>query len=167
MALLLEGRFLKWNRRNRWTVIIAGCIAAAFMVWLWGFTHQRPYEQQTETAPEPSGETAAEPEPDESDVGTESRYLPPAKEDAYVKSEKPAEKTEQKPESEPEPEPEPEPSSQKGEEKDAPAEESVPEEDSEWKRPEWPEWPDWSERQTIPRRTVTGTVGSVPRWDDR
>lgn len=161
MALLLEGRFLKWNRRNRWTVIIAGCIAAAFMVWLWGFTHQRPYEQQTETAPEQAEEPEAEAEPDESDTESESRYLPPAKEDASVKSEKPAEKTEQKPESEPEP------SSQKGEEKDAPAEESVPEEDSEWKRPEWPEWPVWSERQTIPRRTVTGTVGSVPRWDDR
>lgn len=129
------------------------------MVWLWGITHRQPYERQTETTPEPVGETAAE--PDESDAETESRYLPPAKEDASVKPEKPAEKTEQKPESEPEP------SSQKGEEKDAPAEESVPEEDSEWKRPEWPEWPDWSERQTIPRRTVTGTVGSVPRWDDR
>ncbi len=159
---------MKWNKRNRWTVIVAACITALFVIWLWGFTHQEPLPEKPETAKEqPEAEPEAQEEP-EQDSG--SRYLPSSEESAKEQPERTPEPSlpdhpepEESEESPAELEPEPE----KPSEKDAPNDGDVPDWKSGWKEPEWPEWPEWSERKTIPRRTVTGTVGSVPRWDDR
>lgn len=162
----MEGRHLNWTKKNRRTVIIAACVTVLFVVWLWGFTHRGPAPQQPEVSREQPAQSQEEPEQPE-----QSRYLPSA-EEAQSESGKSPEKPQPVPKepekapAEPEPLPvEPEPLPEEPSEKDVPAKEDVPDWESGWKEPDWPEWPEWSERQTIPRRTVTGTVGSVPRRD--
>lgn len=157
---------MNWTKKNRRAVIIAACITVLFVVWLWGFTHRGAYPEQPAVSREEPTELREEPEEPE-----QPRYLPSA-EEAQSKPEQTPEKPQSTPkepekapvESDPLPE-EPEPVPAEPPEKDIPAKEDAPEWESGWKEPEWPEWPEWSERQTIPRRTVTGTVGSVPRKD--
>lgn len=166
-------KFLKWNSRNRRAVIIAACITVLFVVWLWGFTHQPHHltpaeapQDQSEPPQEEPEQGTSEGEQEEDSQGSDSRYLPSS--DAPAKKQEQGSKKPEAAREEPEePAEEPEPAPEEPSEKDVPPEEDVPEWQSGWKEPEWPEWPDWEDRQTIPRRTVTGTVGSVPRWGDR
>lgn len=157
---------MKWTKRNRRTVIVAACITVVFVLWLWGFTHQPPLPDQPETShtlPETEPEEAAPPEQNSSD----GRYLPSSEESAGEPERTPEPSPPDRPapeEAEPPPA-QPEPVPEEPAEKDAPNEEDVPNWTSGWKEPEWPEWPDWSERNTIPRRTVTGIAGSAPRRD--
>ena len=164
---------MKWNKRNRWTVIVAACITVLFVIWLWGFTHPGPAPEEAEVPQEQPEAVNEEPDQEREQRGQDSdgRYLPSSEETAKEPAHTPEASAPDRPEPEeadkPPKEPEPAVEGEKPSEKDAPGEEDVPDWKSGWKEPEWPEWPEWSERNTIPRRTVTGTVGSVPRWDDR
>lgn len=162
---------MKWNKRNRWTVIVAACITVLFVIWLWGFTHSGPAPEEAEAPQEQPEAVNEEPDQEQREQDSDSRYLPSSEETAKEPAHTPEGSAPDRPEPEeaekPPKEPEPAVEEEKPSEKDAPGEEDVPDWKSGWKEPEWPEWPEWSERNTIPRRTVTGTVGSVPRWDDR
>lgn len=167
---------MKWTKRNRWTVIVAAGITVLFVIWLWGFTHPGPLPEKPEAPQEqpeiPQEQPEAEMEEREQrKQDSDDRYLPSLEETAKEPEHAPEASTPDRPEPEeaekPPQESEPGPEEEKPSEKDVPGEEDVPDWKSGWQEPEWPEWPEWPERNTIPRRTVTGTVGSVPRWDDR
>lgn len=151
----MEDKSVKWDRRNQRTVIIAGILAVLFTVWIWSFTHRDKAPEPAETAEKPAEPERVEPEEEE------SLYLPSAGEEKPEPDPSAPEEPEE-PEPVPEPVPEEEPAEPEADEPDGGSEPETG-----WREPEWPEWPEWSERVRPPRRTVTGTVGSVPLWDDR